>query len=95
LTNSNNLRNCAARAIRGGNIVLEVKPPNFFDFAFSHGIFLIFAAEIADELGRPDLPILYNLPFGHTSPICVMPYGATAEIDCKNAAFSIMESAVK
>ena len=49
---------------------------------------------IGDEFGLPDLPILYNLPFGHTNPICVIPYGAMAEIDCDNAAFSILESGV-
>ena len=49
---------------------------------------------IGDEFSLPNLPILYNLPFGHTSPICVIPYGAMAEIDCDNAAFSILESGV-
>lgn len=46
------------------------------------------------ELDLPDLPILYNLPFGHTSPICVLPYGATSEINCDNGTFSILESGV-
>ena len=49
---------------------------------------------IGGEFGLPALPILYNLSFGHTSPICVIPYGAMAEIDCDNAAFSILESGV-
>jgi len=49
---------------------------------------------IGSEFGLRDLPILYNLPFGHTSPICVIPYGAMVEIDCGNAAFSIPESVV-
>jgi muramoyltetrapeptide carboxypeptidase LdcA involved in peptidoglycan recycling len=46
------------------------------------------------ELGLSSLPILYNLPFGHTSPICVLPYGAMAEIDCDNVTFNILESGV-
>ena len=49
---------------------------------------------IGGELGLPNLPILYNLPFGHTSPICVLPYGAMAEVDCDNTAFHILESGV-
>ena len=49
---------------------------------------------IGGEFGLSDLPILYNLPFGHTNPMCVIPYGAMAEIDCDNAAFSILESGV-
>jgi muramoyltetrapeptide carboxypeptidase LdcA involved in peptidoglycan recycling len=46
------------------------------------------------ELELTDLPILYNIPFGHTSPVCVLPYGAMAEIDCDNGVFSILESGV-
>jgi muramoyltetrapeptide carboxypeptidase LdcA involved in peptidoglycan recycling len=38
------------------------------------------------------LPVLWNMPFGHTSPICVIPYGTLAEIDCDNAGFSILGS---
>ena len=45
-------------------------------------------------LGLSDLPILFNLPFGHTSPICVLPYGAMVEIDCDNTLFNILESGV-
>jgi len=54
----------------------------------------VIAQVVGSEFGLSDLPTLYNLPFGHTSPICVMPYGAMAEIDCDNAAFSILESGV-
>jgi len=49
---------------------------------------------VRDELKLYDLPILYNMNFGHTSPICVLPYGAMAEIDCEGKAFSILESGV-
>ena len=37
---------------------------------------------VGKEGGCHDLPILYNVKFGHTSPICVLPYGVMAEIDC-------------
>lgn len=46
------------------------------------------------EFGRCDVPILYGLNFGHSSPICVLPYGASAKIDCDNMQFSILESGV-
>ncbi|MCL2774610.1 MAG: LD-carboxypeptidase [Oscillospiraceae bacterium] len=46
------------------------------------------------KLNLPDLPVLFNLPFGHTSPICTLPFGAMAEIDCENGTFSILESGV-
>lgn len=49
---------------------------------------------IRDELNLKDLPILYNMNFGHTAPMMVLPYGALAEIDCNNFKFSILESGV-
>jgi len=47
-----------------------------------------------NELDLSNLPVLYNLPFGHTSPLCVLPYGAMAKIDCYDGTFSILESGV-
>lgn len=49
---------------------------------------------IIDELNLKDLPIMYNMNFGHTAPMMVIPYGALAEIDCDNMKFSILESGV-
>lgn len=50
---------------------------------------------IRDEFGKGDLPILYNMNFGHTDPICILPYGVEAEIDCDNKRFTILESGVE
>lgn len=41
-----------------------------------------------------EIPIIYGLNFGHSAPICIMPYGALAEIDCDNKTFSIKENGV-
>jgi len=49
---------------------------------------------VMKALGLSELPVLFNLPFGHTSPICVLPYGAVVEIDCDHAIFTILESGV-
>lgn len=49
---------------------------------------------ILDELGRDDMPVLYNAGFGHCEPKCCLPYGAMAEIDCDNITFSILENGV-
>ena len=49
---------------------------------------------IGNEYGLSDLPVLYGLNFGHTSPIFVIPYGAKAEINCELKTFSILESGV-
>jgi len=50
---------------------------------------------ISEELKLVDLPILYNMNFGHTSPIITIPYGAMAEIDCGKKSFCIMNAAVR
>lgn len=50
---------------------------------------------IGHEAKRPDLPILYNMNFGHTSPMCILPYGALAEIDCDHVSFRLLESSVQ
>jgi muramoyltetrapeptide carboxypeptidase LdcA involved in peptidoglycan recycling len=49
---------------------------------------------VSTEAKRPDLPILYNVNFGHTSPICILPYGVTAEINCEEKSLKLLESAV-
>ena len=50
---------------------------------------------IMKELDLSELPILYNLNFGHTEPKFVLPYGRVAEINCENISFSILEGAVE
>lgn len=50
---------------------------------------------IRDEAQRDDLAIMYNLNFGHTSPMFILPYGVEAEIDCDNKLFEINETGVK
>jgi muramoyltetrapeptide carboxypeptidase LdcA involved in peptidoglycan recycling len=49
---------------------------------------------VREELKLYDLPILYNMNFGHNSPIITLPYGSMAEIDCGKTAFSILEAGV-
>lgn len=50
--------------------------------------------KIMNELELNDVPIVYNMSFGHNQPMCILPYGATAEIGCDNGTFSIIESGV-
>ena len=40
------------------------------------------------------MPILYGFNFGHASPICILPYGAEAELDADALKFTILESGV-
>jgi muramoyltetrapeptide carboxypeptidase LdcA involved in peptidoglycan recycling len=49
---------------------------------------------VRDELKLNDLPILYNLNFGHTAPMITIPFGAKATIDCEQRTFIIDDSGV-
>jgi muramoyltetrapeptide carboxypeptidase LdcA involved in peptidoglycan recycling len=49
--------------------------------------------KIISEL-RLTLPVFYNMSFGHNEPMCVIPYGALAEVNCENRSFTILESGV-
>lgn len=49
---------------------------------------------IRDELKLTELPIFYNMNFGHTAPMCILPYGAFSELDCDQKIFTILESGV-
>lgn len=49
---------------------------------------------VNNKYGLTDLPTMANMNFEHTSPICILPYDALAEINCENKSFSIIESGV-
>jgi len=49
---------------------------------------------VVDEQGLSNLPIVTRMDFGHTDPMCVLPYGIRAEVDCDARAITIMERAV-
>ena len=46
---------------------------------------------VAKEFGRPNLPIIANVDFGHTDPQLVFPLGVKAEIDCANKKLKLIE----
>jgi muramoyltetrapeptide carboxypeptidase LdcA involved in peptidoglycan recycling len=47
---------------------------------------------VADEFGRPDLPVVADMDFGHDAPQLIMPLGAMAEIDCAARTVRLVES---
>lgn len=49
---------------------------------------------VAEEFGRPDLPVLMDLDFGHTDPQMVLPLGVKAEVDPATAGLRLLERAV-
>ena len=50
---------------------------------------------VAEEFGRPDLPIVSNLDFGHTDPQWVLPLGVLAEVDADAHTIRLLEPAVR
>jgi len=47
---------------------------------------------VAGEFGRSDLPIVANLPFGHTDPQWILPLGVPAELDADRGTLRLVES---
>ncbi|PFE06341.1 LD-carboxypeptidase [Bacillus cereus] len=86
------LRNYAAQGIlqnTNGIIFGKPKDEKYYE-EYKHEI-----VTVMKEYGLEDLPILYNLNFGHTEPKFILPYGVVAEIDCEKKKFSILESGVQ
>uniref|UniRef100_UPI00403F5B6C S66 family peptidase n=1 Tax=Candidatus Enterococcus willemsii TaxID=1857215 RepID=UPI00403F5B6C len=50
---------------------------------------------IRDECQLSDLPIVYNMNFGHTAPIISLPIGCEIEINCLEQTIQIVESPVE
>lgn len=46
---------------------------------------------VANEEHLNNLPIFYNVNFGHSKPIGIIPYGIKAELNCKNKSIILLE----
>ena len=46
---------------------------------------------IGKEAKRPDLPILFNVNFGHTAPMCILPNGIKVRVDFNNKEIIFLE----
>ena len=42
---------------------------------------IVFLKVIKEEAGLGNLPIMYNVNFGHSAPMCTIPYGEHAIVD--------------
>lgn len=49
---------------------------------------------VLKEFGRGDMPVLYNVNFGHCLPIGVIPYGVMCEMDATQRMVKLCESCV-
>ena len=51
--------------------------------------------KVLKEFKREDMPILYNVNFGHSSPIGIIPYGIECELDVDNKKITLLENIVE
>ena len=51
--------------------------------------------KILKEFDREDMPVLYNVNFGHSSPIGIIPYGIECELDVDNKKIKLIDAVVK
>lgn len=50
-----------------------------------------YKAIFREVIKNPNLPVLYNVNFGHAYPRCVLPYGVTAELDLDRKEIWLLE----
>ena len=43
----------------------------------------LFEHKLISEIGKPDMPIVYNVNIGHATPRCIIPLGVEAMVDAK------------
>ena len=53
----------------------------------------VYRKVVGFEAKRPDLPILYNVNFGHAEPIGILPIGARCRLDADNKTLTLLEPA--
>lgn len=51
--------------------------------------------KILKEFRREDMPVLYNVSFGHCSPVTILPYGISCELDTDRRKITLLESVVE
>lgn len=53
----------------------------------------VYRKVIGGEAGRPELPILFNVNFGHAEPIGIIPYGLSCRLDADRKKLTLLEPA--
>lgn len=53
----------------------------------------VYQTVVGGEAGHPELPILYNVNFGHAEPIGIIPYGIRCRLDADRKALTLLEPA--
>lgn len=55
----------------------------------------VYRKVVGFEANRPDLPILYNVNFGHAEPIGILPIGARCRLDADRKTLTLLEPATE
>lgn len=55
----------------------------------------VYRTVLGKEAKRPDLPIIYNANFGHTSPMAIIPYGINCELNCDEKEIKLLEAPIE
>lgn len=55
----------------------------------------VYKKVVGKEAGRPEIPILYNVNFGHAEPIGIIPYGLKCRLDADNRTLTLLEPATQ
>ncbi len=85
------LRNYGTQAILDVISGLLVGRPLFYSEEESKTLDRNIKAVVGREFGRPDLPVVTFMDFGHTDPIFILPYGVKACVDCRSQTFMLVE----
>lgn len=67
------------------------KPNEYISFDAHESVLL---EVVRNKYGCTHLPIVTNMNFGHSSPTCIFPYGAMAEINCQTRTVTIFDPGV-
>ena len=55
----------------------------------------VYRKVIGKEAGHPELPILYNVNFGHAEPVGIIPYGIKCRLNADNKTLTLLEPATE
>jgi len=89
------LRNYGMQGVLGQIAGLLFARPQHYTMEERETLFQTIVSVVADEFGRPDLPIVAEMDFGHEAPQSIMPLGVVAEIDCARQTFRLAEACIQ
>lgn len=87
------LRNLHAQGILENLAGIMVGKPNSYDHFEDYKKSLL--KIVVGEAHLDDMVIIYNVNFGHSAPITIIPYGAKCEIDADNKTITLLEAVVE